>query len=1536
MLRTTTRLLMLGALAVLALAGTAQARQIQQYFYSGESFEAGGSAPAAIAFDGADQTVLVVGNGDKEQGLKISKFQLEGAPAPFTGLADEPASFHTGEKLSSPPPTAAIAVDESETSTSGNFYLASRINPEASRVFGYDEDGTPLAGFPISMPGACGVAVAPDGHIWIASKKLGVYQEFNANGTPTGKVLSVGARKGGCRIAIDSAGNFYVTKGARLEGARLVKYDSSRNFLADLGPSFLEGPLEGSPLLAFDRGGDTMFELFDFGASRLTQTDSTGNPITTFGGPDPVHSYAGLGSGARDLAVDPQTHRLYVLKGNEIDIFSRDSSIVTVPTATTDAAEGLSSTGATLTGTLDPDGIATTDCHFEWGPTLAYGKTAPCAEGNVFAGGSGETLVSAAVGGLEKGTTYHFRLAAKNANGVLGFGRDAEFAAADPPVLGEEAVSHITSDSALIGFAINTNGADSAYHVEIGTDTSYGMDFPVPDATVSASHLDVTHETIELILTPQGKTQEVRGLSPETEYHYRVVTENPAGKSEGEDHTFRTFALPSTGADACPNAQARRQTSAGGLLDCRAYELVSAPYTGGYDLRSDLSPGSAPLPTSPAASDAALYSMQSGTIPGIAGNPTNRGADPYLATRGPNGWSTRYLGIPADDPFASGPFASPLLAFDASLRAFAFGGPEICNPCFEDGTTNIPLRLPDGSLAEGMAGSLSPEEVPVSAGVVRVPFSADGSHFVFGSKAKFEPDANEGGVNATIYERDLKTGTTQVLSKFPSGDTIEAGTGVAELGISSDGSRVVVGQLVSTDSAGNHYYHLYMHDGASPNTIDLTPGATDGALYDGMSANGSIVYFTTKDALATATEQDTDGSADVYRDDIEGESASLSRVSTGNEGTVGNTDSCNPAPDSFGTHWNVVGSTADCSAAAIAGASGVSADGAIYFLSPEKLTSCGCAEPLLDPVPAQPNLYLARPGRPPQFVATLESQSTGADPLPTQHPFLKTFTVPSNPQSLAIDQSTGYLYVISAGAGTVRRFDSEGNPVNFTAGPNSGTNTLTGFTFGSGGLIETAQVAIDNSGLATDGDIYVTDNSAAEPVVKVFSRTGAVLGQLSGTETPETRFGTASGTLQYPTGVAVDPNGTLYVAGGNSGKVYRYTPSANPVVESDYDATLNYGDAAHVAGSLTVDSAGSLYAHKLNASGLLVGGLVKYTVSQFGAGGTQVGTPIDESSTAAYLDPKSNRLYADHGNSIAEYLPSGQLLDTSGSGKVSESRGLAVLGSLDGASSRIYAANGGSGKVAIFTTLPAASPLVDNPLVVHAVNGADTPRSTDFQLSASGDDAVFPSTLSLSGFDGGGREEIFRFDSAQGIDCVSCNPTGAKPPDDASLSPYGANLTDDGRVFFTSAEPLTLRDSNEKRDVYEWSEGKQELVSTGTSSEDSSLLSVSSDGTDAFFFTRQKLVPEDENGATVRLYDAREGGGFAFGPPQFQCAASDECHGASTPAPAPLGAATTAGSPGQFEEAPVKCRKPKVRRRGRCVSPHAHKLHRKHGKRGGK
>jgi autotransporter-associated beta strand protein len=98
-----------------------------------------------------------------------------------------------------------------------------------------------------------------------------------------------------------------------------------------------------------------------------------------------------------------------------------DSNTATVtvqprPLVTTGAATWATSATTTLTGTVNPNGLATT-AQFEYGPTTAYGsiKTVTLSPNN----GSTDLIVSANLGSLPAGTTYHYRLTATNVGGAI-------------------------------------------------------------------------------------------------------------------------------------------------------------------------------------------------------------------------------------------------------------------------------------------------------------------------------------------------------------------------------------------------------------------------------------------------------------------------------------------------------------------------------------------------------------------------------------------------------------------------------------------------------------------------------------------------------------------------------------------------------------------------------------------------------------------------------------------------------------------------------------------------------------------------------------------------------------------------------------------------------------------------------------------------------------------------------------------------------------------------------------------------------------
>jgi hypothetical protein len=82
---------------------------------------------------------------------------------------------------------------------------------------------------------------------------------------------------------------------------------------------------------------------------------------------------------------------------------------------------------ASVGGVVVPGGLPTT-YSVEYGPTPAYGETAPAASAGA---GEAPVVVAAQISGLAPGTIYHYRLVATNALGTV-VGADAEVAAPSP------------------------------------------------------------------------------------------------------------------------------------------------------------------------------------------------------------------------------------------------------------------------------------------------------------------------------------------------------------------------------------------------------------------------------------------------------------------------------------------------------------------------------------------------------------------------------------------------------------------------------------------------------------------------------------------------------------------------------------------------------------------------------------------------------------------------------------------------------------------------------------------------------------------------------------------------------------------------------------------------------------------------------------------------------------------------------------------------------------------------------------------------
>jgi hypothetical protein len=113
------------------------------------------------------------------------------------------------------------------------------------------------------------------------------------------------------------------------------------------------------------------------------------------------------------------------------------------PAVTTTAASNVTTSGATLNGTVNPNG-ADASYHFQYGTSTSYGSVTTTGDA-----GSGSSAVneSASISGLQSSTTYHYRLVASNSGGTTN-GSDQTFTTGSsqqsPPVL---SAGHATANA---------------------------------------------------------------------------------------------------------------------------------------------------------------------------------------------------------------------------------------------------------------------------------------------------------------------------------------------------------------------------------------------------------------------------------------------------------------------------------------------------------------------------------------------------------------------------------------------------------------------------------------------------------------------------------------------------------------------------------------------------------------------------------------------------------------------------------------------------------------------------------------------------------------------------------------------------------------------------------------------------------------------------------------------------------------------------------------------------------------------------------
>lgn len=201
-----------------------------------------------------------------------------------------------------------------------------------------------------------------------------------------------------------------------------------------------------------------------------------------------------------------------------------DSTAPPTPVVTTADATGITNVGATLNGTVNPNGLAT-EAWFEWG-TSATLATFDNTTKQAFAAGTTVQSVSASLPGLTFGTVYYFRIAASNSSGVTK-GNILNFpTSALRPTVTTLAADNLAATSATLRGEVNPNLLTTNAWFEYGTDNVTFTPTPAVDVGSGSA------------VVPTSAN--ITGLTPGGTVYFRAAASNPAGEQKGTVLTLST------------------------------------------------------------------------------------------------------------------------------------------------------------------------------------------------------------------------------------------------------------------------------------------------------------------------------------------------------------------------------------------------------------------------------------------------------------------------------------------------------------------------------------------------------------------------------------------------------------------------------------------------------------------------------------------------------------------------------------------------------------------------------------------------------------------------------------------------------------------------------------------------------------------------------------------------------------------------------------------------------------------------------------
>jgi hypothetical protein len=464
-------------------------------------------SPSGLAVDESNGNIFLNDGGSANA---IDIFGAEGghpvgvaSPYRITGFNFE-GSEPTGIDIdhSSPPSVSHGAI---YTTDIANSKIKKFVRNPGTEL--YEAAGELVAGpgeEPLDEP--LGLAVDKKGDVFVSDFFPPDIIEFGPTGTELKRFDATPTVGFPSALAFDAAGDLFVESYSNSS-----VYEYPANGSGEIEPSVHTKVLNansGARGIAVNTATNRLFISFgnhvnEYDAATLTKTMEFG---------------ANFLSGASRVAVNASTGRIYVSNGSPASIVVFGDP-VTIPTVETTAATEVSIGKATLNGSVNPENIAVTECKFEYGTSTAYGHEASC-EGAIPTDGN-EHEVSAKLTGLLGETQFHFRIVATNANGKS-IGTDKTFVT-PAAVLVSEATNLTGTHATLHGTDFPANLAVTECKFEYGQNFSFNHSVPCAQAIPTD---DGEHNVSAAVnhLLPNGAFYQFRLAVTNSEGTFRSAT----------------------------------------------------------------------------------------------------------------------------------------------------------------------------------------------------------------------------------------------------------------------------------------------------------------------------------------------------------------------------------------------------------------------------------------------------------------------------------------------------------------------------------------------------------------------------------------------------------------------------------------------------------------------------------------------------------------------------------------------------------------------------------------------------------------------------------------------------------------------------------------------------------------------------------------------------------------------------------------------------------------------------------------------------